>query len=224
MKLGERICPHCWEVINPEILSENVGVPGICDGYPFYVCPKCGAVSQDDSWYRFIEEDSLEMMLYNKFPRGCFVCDAGIEIIGLDNRCGTVLYEEFPSMKECLEWFFKVPRWTHEDVSNALRHGVKLESIFDFCDGQECTIYKTAEFVKGDKIIYIPDVSLNDIPTDKAVLDEVEAMRIAGCCYTGDDFIELCDGDEKLAERLFWYCDWQHPSSAYPELVEEEDD
>ena len=43
-------------------------------------------------------------------------------------------------------------------------------------------------------------------------------------CYTGNDFIDLCDGDVKLAERLFRYCDWQHPSSALNEVTDDEED
>ena len=29
------------------------------------------------------------------------------------------------------------------------------------------------------------------------------------------DFLEQCSGKEELAKELFWYCDWQHPSSAW---------
>ena len=34
--------------------------------------------------------------------------------------------------------------------------------------------------------------------------------------YTGKDFIEIC-GTEKMAERIFWFVDWQTPSAAYDE-------
>ena len=47
-------------------------------------------------------------------------------------------------------------------------------------------------------------------------------IEILDECYSGDDFIELCDGNVEMAERLFWYCDWQHPSSALPEIEDEE--
>ena len=46
--------------------------------------------------------------------------------------------------------------------------------------------------------------------------------EIVGCCYTGNDFIEECGGDVEKARHLFWYCDWQHPSSALPEIDDEE--
>ena len=29
--------------------------------------------------------------------------------------------------------------------------------------------------------------------------------------------MEVCGGDRQKSENLFWYCDWQHPSSAWDE-------
>jgi hypothetical protein len=43
-------------------------------------------------------------------------------------------------------------------------------------------------------------------------------------CYTGNDFLEQCGGDAEKAERLFWYCDWQHPSSAMDEGAVDDDE
>ena len=40
---------------------------------------------------------------------------------------------------------------------------------------------------------------------------------------TGNDFLSVCDGDERLAKELFHYCDWQHPTSALPELEDYEE-
>ena len=54
-----------------------------------------------------------------------------------------------------------------------------------------------------------------------APYEEIE--EILDQCYTGDDFIEECDGDVEKAERLFWYCDWQHPCSALPEIEDDEE-
>ena len=48
--------------------------------------------------------------------------------------------------------------------------------------------------------------------------------EVLSCCYTGKDFLDEFDGDAVLAERLFWYCDWQHPSSAACEIEDEEDE
>lgn len=46
--------------------------------------------------------------------------------------------------------------------------------------------------------------------------------EVVGNCYTSNDFIEECGGNLELAERLFWYCDWQHPSSAVDEVIDDE--
>lgn len=37
-------------------------------------------------------------------------------------------------------------------------------------------------------------------------------------CYTRNDFLEMCSGQEKLAEMLFYILDWQSPSSALEEI------
>lgn len=47
-------------------------------------------------------------------------------------------------------------------------------------------------------------------------MEEIE--EIIGYCYTGDDFIEECKRNVKMAEQLFYYGDWQHPSFCIPEL------
>ena len=49
-----------------------------------------------------------------------------------------------------------------------------------------------------DKVCYIPELS-----------DD---------CYTRNDFLEMCSGQEKLAEMLFYILDWQTPSSALEEV------
>ena len=101
-----------------------------------------------------------------------------------------------------------------------------LEAILPLSDGQECLIYKAQEFSVGDEIIYIPDVWENNLDILNGHDDDdgiSYAQRVVENCYTGKDFVELCDGDVELAERLFHYCDWQHPSSALPEVDDEDE-
>ena len=45
-------------------------------------------------------------------------------------------------------------------------------------------------------------------------------------CYTGKDFVDMCDGNMEKARRLFDYVDWQHPSSALDagEIDDDEED
>ena len=113
---------------------------------------------------------------------------------------------------------------TKAELREKLQHGRTLDELFHFADGQECLIYKADDFVEGDTIIYILDIDLNQLPMDRAITDAEELHWVAECCYTGDDFIEECGGNEELAERLFWYCDWQHPSSAHPEICDDEEE
>ena len=114
---------------------------------------------------------------------------------------------------------------TKKEIEIELRKGRTLESILNFKAGQACTIFKADEFQPGDEVLYIPDIDLNEIPADKDISVDIEGIYdVLGCCYTGDDFIEACNGDEKLGERLFWFCDWQHPSSAVDELNDEDNE
>lgn len=113
---------------------------------------------------------------------------------------------------------------TKAELRDYLKAGYFMDDAFDFRPGQDCEIFKAEEFKAGKEIIYIPDVYLNVIPretciTDDEVIDEVESN-----CYTGDDFVEQCGGDREKAERLFWYCDWQHPSSAMDEGAVDDDE
>lgn len=111
---------------------------------------------------------------------------------------------------------------TKIELAVLLKNGHTLSSILNFASGQECDIYKAGMFEPGDRILYIPDLYLNEIPVDKDISSDDEAiLDVLGECFTGDDFIKECDGDLKLAERLFWYCDWQHPSAARYEIGDE---
>ena len=112
---------------------------------------------------------------------------------------------------------------TKDELVQKLKAGTKMEDLFDFCPGQECDIFKTTQLIPGDKIIYIPDLNLNKIPTDRPAKDAEEIQWILGSCYTGDEFLEDCDNNWKKAEELFCYCDWLHPSSALPEIDNEDE-
>lgn len=113
---------------------------------------------------------------------------------------------------------------TKPELREYLKTGYYMEDTFDFGPGQECEIFKADRFEAGCEIIYIPDVYLNEIPTGAPVTDDEVIDEIVDKCYTGDDFIKECGGDREMAERLFWYCDWQHPSSALPEIDDSDEE
>lgn len=114
---------------------------------------------------------------------------------------------------------------TVNEVRERIYNGECLSDMFEFTDGQDCIIYK-GEWNPGDDVIYIPDIDLNDIPIDRPLEkwteyygNEIE-LAISNM-YTGRDFISIADGDKDVAERLFIYCDWQNPSSAIDEVLED---
>ena len=115
---------------------------------------------------------------------------------------------------------------TKTELRSRLEAGEELCDILLLADGQDCEIFKSGEFTPGDDVIYIPDLALNGLTRfkgDKRTASEY-ADEVVKNAYTGHDFIRECGGDVELAKRLFWYCDWQHPSSALPEVDYDEED
>ena len=113
---------------------------------------------------------------------------------------------------------------TKDELRTRLQKGHILDDLFEFQEGQECWIYKAEKFIPGAEILYIPDTDLNGIPVAEHPHSYEEIEEILEQCYTGDDFLEECGGDAEMAKCLFQYVDWQHPSAAVPEIVDEEDD
>lgn len=113
---------------------------------------------------------------------------------------------------------------TKQELRDYLKAGYFMNDAFNFGPGQDCEIFKAGQFKPGDEIIYIPDVYLNMIPMNAPVTDDEVIDEVVSNCYTGDDFLEQCGGDEEKARRLFWYCDWQHPSSAMDEGAVDDDE
>lgn len=106
----------------------------------------------------------------------------------------------------------------------AEEYGIKLDGLTRKDEILRAIMFKAPEFEPGENILYIPDTDLNDIPIAEHPTCEEEIEEIIDQCYTGNDFIEECDGNVEKAERLFWYCDWQHPSAALPEIENDEED
>lgn len=104
---------------------------------------------------------------------------------------------------------------TKAELIQDLRKGKTFGDLFRFRPGQECSIFKSDSFRAGKEIIYIPDIDLNRIPVDSVLGTAEEVAEAVSNCYTGNDFLEQCDGDFEMAKDLFEYCDWQHPCSAY---------
>lgn len=111
-----------------------------------------------------------------------------------------------------------------QELRAKLQQGHTLIDLLAFGPGQDCEIFKAEKFYPGDVVIYVPDVYLNRIPLNRPITDPEELEEVLSQCYTGRDFIDECSGDVEKAKRLFYYCDWQHPSSAMDELTDDEEE
>lgn len=101
---------------------------------------------------------------------------------------------------------------TKEYLRKELECGKCLKDLFEFSDGQDCTIYKGKfDLENAENIIYIPDIFLNDINIDTDFLTEMEIKNVLENCYSTEDFMEEAQGHVNLAKDLFNYVDWQHP-------------
>lgn len=97
MILGAVICPDCGELTVQDIRINVLGTP-------FWSCKKCGVVHEDRSWYRSISQQEATAIIDTREPKGLFLFDTGIEVIGIDNETGDAWTEEFPDRVECMKW------------------------------------------------------------------------------------------------------------------------
>ena len=80
------------------------------------------------------------------------------------------------------------------DLKAALRSGAKLNDLLSFGPGQDCEIFKADKFYEDDEVIYVPDVSLNEIPLNRPITDQNELDEVIGYCYTGRNWQSVCSG------------------------------
>lgn len=97
---------------------------------------------------------------------------------------------------------------TKQEILKLLRNGVKLNQIFDFISGQECEIYKSDDWTQAreDDIVYIPDISLNDICIDKNIHFEDERLYILRQFYRKKRFCFGMPWKRKDSRRFIQLC------------------
>lgn len=113
----------------------------------------------------------------------------------------------------------------YKELVAELRAGKTLESLLNLTQGQNCFIYKAkGKCFDLNEVIYIPDVSLNDIPTDY-VMSKDDLAECSAYFYTWKDFLDLCKTEDKALE-LFDLCDRANPWTVLDEMEREnqEDD
>lgn len=110
---------------------------------------------------------------------------------------------------------------TKEKLREGFQKGFDLMTLLPLVPNQEYLIYKADQFRNDDEIIYIPDIRLNYIDAEIPPIDK-DIQHIINLCYTGAEFVNLCEGDEDLAYRVFCCCNWQHPLTAFLEIYDED--
>ena len=83
-------------------------------------------------------------------------------------------------------------------------------------------VYKDYDAWKsGAGICYISEYGLEDYEEEAERLSGDELVRFlkdnTSIGYTRQDLIDLCGGDESLAESLFYDLDWQYPETLLAE-------
>ena len=94
------------------------------------------------------------------------------------------------------------------------------------CYCNDGVVYKDKHaFETGNGVCYIPENGFenNDENFGKlfAELDGNNYVTTSG--YTRQDLINLCDGNERMAEDLFNHLDWMYPETLLDEWEQEEE-
>lgn len=100
------------------------------------------------------------------------------------------------------------------------------------CYQNDGVVYKNDKaFETGEGVCYIPEFEFENADENPfefyekaaiaSVVENNNYVAIQG--YTRQDFIELCNGDEKWARELYDHVDWQHPETLWDEWLEDEE-
>ncbi len=89
----------------------------------------------------------------------------------------------------------------HDMPEMTLRQGTGYKSEWDLS--------------KPDDIIYIPEYAYSE--NEDGTISREDA-------FSARDFINLTNGDEKRAQDLFFFVDWQYPTSVLDERFLDEDE
>ncbi len=116
--------------------------------------------------------------------------------------------EEYPDWKTQDEVF----RFVH---CQKLRRGEKMEEKKrDYVIIGDCEVNEKGEIIRLDRGWYRQGwVYKNEEAyyTDKSAVCYVPELEDA--IYTGQDILDMCNGQPEIADRVFEAIDWEHPSS-----------
>lgn len=97
MILPAKKCQDCGAFVSCKLDFTDCGIPKA-------ICPSCGAVHETESWYQTVTQEQALDIIHSRRPKGLFLFDTGVEIIGIDNTTGKAWVEELPDTRECLKW------------------------------------------------------------------------------------------------------------------------
>ena len=105
-----------------------------------------------------------------------------------------------------------------EEIKRKLLIGETLDDLFEWMEDSECVFFKGPwNPGKPEEVIYVPDIDLNELVTDRPLTPE-EVSDALRHMYTTQDFMDICDEDVPFIGKLcYWWCNWQHPATAYHE-------
>lgn len=74
---------------------------------------------------------------------------------------------------------------------------------------------------KSDEICYIPELAFEDLEADEEGYYSLDDARYEGAGYTYQDILEICQDNERIAQSVFDFIDWQSPETAFDEGIRE---
>lgn len=103
---------------------------------------------------------------------------------------------------------------TKEGVKNLVKKYIPLCEILSLME--DSCFYK-GNWSPNDNLIYIPDFEANKIDCE-----EVHAKTVENICsnlYSGKDFLNLCNGCENIAQKVFEKCNGQDPANIMKDIL-----
>lgn len=94
-----KTCPDCSKVNEGRAIMLPSGI--------YWECSECGTIHAIAPKYRYVDEKRAEDIMSLGYPKGFFLLDTGIELIGIDSRGDQVITEEFPDREEFVDWVYE---------------------------------------------------------------------------------------------------------------------
>lgn len=108
-----------------------------------------------------------------------------------------------------------------ESVIRLLREHLPLCEILPNSHEHLPDFYKES-WRTDDRVIYIPDFKENGIALGKVHSNE-ELENTCSNLYSGKDFLNICNGYEDFAQKVFANCNGENPNIALQNILKKQD-